>query len=101
VVEEVEMTHESVWTGVPDGTEPAEREEFEIKILPEEPDVVMTADEVDRRQLDAVREVALAYFLNTAAGVQLPLPDLRSWPERYRKAFDDELERLRGRRFER
>jgi hypothetical protein len=76
------------------------REEFEIKMVPEETDVVMTAEETNRRMEEAAREQALAHFLNTATGVQLPLPDLSTWPARYRKAFEDELERLRRRRFE-
>jgi len=100
VVEVVEVT-DDVWRSLPVEIAP-EREEFEIKVLPEETeDVVMTVEETNRRQEEAAREAAWQHHMQTCTGVQLPLPDLTSWPERYRKAFDDELERLRGRRFER
>jgi hypothetical protein len=43
----------------------------------------------------AAREQAWTYYMQTCTGIYLPLPDLTSWPERYRKAFSDELARLK------
>lgn len=92
------MTDE-VWRQLPVEIRPTLEELPEIKITPPEPDErVTTVEEENARMEEAAREQALAFFLNTATGVYLPLPDLTGWPERYRKAFEDELARLRERR---
>jgi hypothetical protein len=69
--------------------------EFEIKVLPPEPEPAMTVEDVNAKQEEEARRQAWAFWMNTCTGVYLPLPDLTSWPERYRRAFEEELARLR------
>lgn len=79
-----------------------QRDEFEITFVPPEPDeTVITREEMHRRQEEAAREQAWQYFMQTATGAPVPMPDLHSWPARYRDAFTIELERLRAERLER
>ena len=74
-----------------------ERVEFEIKVLPPEPDeVISAAEEMHAYQEQAARQAAWTYFMQTCTGVYLPLPDLGSWPERYARAFREELARLKA-----
>jgi hypothetical protein len=96
LVEVVEVTDE-VMRRLPAEIDP-QREEFEIKVVPEEPDEVITVEAMNARMKERAREAAWQHYMQTCTGVWLPLPDLRSWPERYRRAFEDELARLRARR---
>ena len=73
------------------------RIEFEIKVLPPEPEPVISAEEEQhaylegeaRRRAGVHTHGDLHRQLRAAAGFS-------SWPERYREAFSDELARLRA-----
>ena len=66
----------------------------EIVVLPPEPEPMLTVEEVNARQEQAARDAAWTFHMQTCTGIYLPLPDLEPWPERYRRAFRDELARL-------
>ena len=69
----------------------------EIVVTPPEHDErVLTVEEMNAQQEEVAREAAWTYYMQTCTGVWLPLPDLESWPERYRRAFEDELARLKA-----
>lgn len=92
---------EDVWTGVPEDVEPTPEDHTDHGrwAVPEEPDEpVIGVEAVHAQQEEAARGVAAEFYLQTCTGVQLPPPNVESWPDRYRKAFEDELRRLEGER---
>jgi hypothetical protein len=90
-----------VWTGVPEDVEPTPEDHTDHGrwAVPGEPDEgVIGVEAVHAQQEEAAREAARAFYLMTATGVWLPRPEIESWPERDRKAFEDELSRLEAER---
>ena len=88
---------DEVWRRLPvDPDYVPERSEFEIVVLPPEPEPVLTVEEINARQEQAARDAAWKFHMQTCTGIYLPLPDLEPWPERYPLAFRDELARLQA-----
>ena len=75
----------------------APRIEVEIKVLPPEPETLMSAEEeMHAYQEQEARRLAGVHHMQTCTGIYLPMPDLTSWPERFRSVFLDELARLKA-----
>lgn len=90
---------DKVWGSVAEGeadVDPSRREQFTIRVLPPEPDErVSTVEEENAKMEAAAREQAWQFWMQSCTGTSVTPPDLRSWPERYRKAFSGELARLK------
>ncbi len=92
------MTDDNVWRREEVEIAPA-LEVFEIRVVAEERDeVVLTREEIERRQLEQVRQAALTFLLESAGGEPVSPPDLSTWPRRHADVFREELARLRAER---
>jgi hypothetical protein len=95
LVEEV-VVMDDVWAADPDAQVVDHVEHSEIIVEPEPADERVRDAEFGNRQMEeAAREQAQAHHINRRImGASSPSPEIEQWPERYRKAFEDELARL-------